>query len=94
MSLEVDEVKAGCEADGLPLPLAQILHRGHGVKHLVADHLGPQGHGLPPNLRQGILCDDNVRRVALGLNINITTRENYAPWVELKWSQWKVLTHY
>ena len=79
MSLEVDEVKAGCEADGLPLPLAQILHRGHGVKHLVADHLGPQGHGLPPNLRQEVLCDDKVRRVALGLNICVSKQVKIMP---------------
>ena len=51
MSLQVEKVDAGGAADSLALPLVQVLHCGHAVEHLVADHLGPQGDSLPPDLQ-------------------------------------------
>ena len=51
LPLQVDQVEAGCQTDGLPLPLIEVLHGRHGVEHLVANHLLPQWHGLPPDLK-------------------------------------------
>ncbi len=51
MTLQVDQVYGGDEADSLALPLVQVLHSGHAVEHLVANHLGPHRHCLPPHLQ-------------------------------------------
>jgi len=51
---KVDQLGACGEADGLPLPLGQVLDLGHGVEDLVASHLRPQWHGLPPDFDGGL----------------------------------------
>ncbi len=51
MTLQVDQVYWGDEADSLALPLVQVLHGGHAVEHLVANHLRPHRHCLPPHLQ-------------------------------------------
>ena len=50
MAFQVDKVDRGDEADGLAIPLVEILDGRHAVEDLVANHLRPHGHRLPPHL--------------------------------------------